>query len=334
MGIFTVAMTNGAHISPIIGGLIGQYCGWRWIFKFAAILDGLMLLTTIIFFLPETLYVRESLTPANMGPSTTRLNREQYINRLRLWTSYPSLKLQGSHFVIPTLKMMKYPSVIFPALYLSSQYGFASILPAVTVAHIFTKYFGWSTMDIGIAYGAALTIGGSLGELAAGIVVDGIVKRERRKLGGRDPEPEVRLKAIWTGEILEPIGLLIYGFTLQDRMHWMGPLFGMGLASFGVQIILTTCYTYSVDCYRDRNSDVSQVFNFWRQEVGMTFAFYVIDWAEVIGYQFVFLFFAIVGSLLAFIPILVLMWKGKDIRERLGSPGQAISAVVDGAEEK
>lgn len=66
-------------------------------------------------------------------------------------------------------------------------------------------------MDIGLAYGAALTIGGSLGELCAGMVVDAIVKREKRKLGGRDPEPEVRLRAIWTGEILVPTGLLIYG---------------------------------------------------------------------------------------------------------------------------
>ena len=91
---------------------------------------------------------------------------------------------------------MKYPSVIFPALYYASQYGFASIFPAVTVSSIFTKFFGWSTLDIGLAYGAALTIGRSLGELCAGMVNDAIVKREKKKLGGRDPEPEVRLRAI------------------------------------------------------------------------------------------------------------------------------------------
>jgi hypothetical protein len=38
--------------------------------------------------------------------------------------------------------MARYPGVIFPALYYGSRYGFASILPAVTVAHIFTEYFG------------------------------------------------------------------------------------------------------------------------------------------------------------------------------------------------
>lgn len=52
----------------------------------------------------------------------------------------------------------------------------------------------------------------------------------------------------------------------------------------------------------------------------MTFAFYTIDFAEKIGYQWVFVFFAIMGSVLAFIPVVVLMWKGREFRERLGKP--------------
>ena len=67
MGLFTVILTTGAHIAPIVGGLIGQFLGWRWTFKFAAILDGVMLLV-IAFGLPETLYIRDS----------TRLARTQH----------------------------------------------------------------------------------------------------------------------------------------------------------------------------------------------------------------------------------------------------------------
>ena len=50
-----------------------------------------------------------------------------------------------------------------------------------------------------------------------------------------------------------------------------------------MQVITTTCYTYSIDCYRAEGGEVSQVFNFFRQEFGMTFAFYVILMAEKIG---------------------------------------------------
>ena len=52
--------------------------------------------------------------------------------------------------------MAKYPPVLFPALYYAVSYGFASILPAVTVASIFSEVFHWETLEIGLAYGGSL----------------------------------------------------------------------------------------------------------------------------------------------------------------------------------
>ncbi|KIJ51446.1 hypothetical protein M422DRAFT_43979 [Sphaerobolus stellatus SS14] len=86
-------------------------------------------------------------------------------------------------------------------------YGFGSILPAVTVAHVFAEHFHFSTLSIGLAYGGALTIGGVIGEFGGGIVVDRIINKERLKRG-RNVEPEARLKAIWTGELLVPVSLV------------------------------------------------------------------------------------------------------------------------------
>ncbi|KAK0936944.1 hypothetical protein LTR29_011529 [Friedmanniomyces endolithicus] len=327
MGVYVVLMTNGSHLAPIVGGLVGQYLGWRWCFKMAAIFDAVMFVV-IFFCLPETLYVRYPTTAPPV--ESPRLGMSGYVRGLKLWTRHPDLKLRARDFVLPILKMLKYPSVVFPALYYAAQYGFASILPAVTVASIFSKFFHWDTLDIGLAYGGSLTIGSFMGELCAGWVVDAIVKREKRKLGGRDPEPEVRLKAIWTGEILVPTGLLIYGFCLQYHTIWIAPILGMGIACFGLQVITTTCYTYSIDCYRSEGSEVSQVFNFFRQEIGMTFAFYVILLAGKIGYQWTFFFFAIMGSVLGFIPIVVLMLRGKEIREKLGKPRNVNQFDTDG----
>jgi MFS family permease len=160
IGLFTVILTSGAHIAPIVGGLVGQYLGWRWTFKFAAILDGFMLLV-IIFCLPETLYIRDlSQLTRTASEREIAFSPKTYVSRLRLYSSFPELKLRWNQFVIPSLKMVQYPSVIFPALYYAAQYGFASILPAVTVASIFSEQFGWNTLEIGLAYGGALTIGG------------------------------------------------------------------------------------------------------------------------------------------------------------------------------
>ena len=188
------------------------------------------MLFTILFCFPETLYVRkeeESDQEMNQA-SGARFSKSIFFSSLRLWSNYPESQLRWDQFVLPTLKLMRYPSVIFPALYYATQYGFSSILPALTVAGIFNRQFGWNTLQIGLAYGASLTIGGSLGELAAGMVLDAIAKRELKKMDDEAPPPERRLQAIWTGQILVPAGLLIYGFTMQYRTHWMGPLMGMG----------------------------------------------------------------------------------------------------------
>ncbi|KAJ9610851.1 hypothetical protein H2200_005628 [Cladophialophora chaetospira] len=326
MGFFTVTMVNGSHLAPIVGGLIGQYCGWRWIFKFVAIVDAIMLVTAV-FCLPETFYLRKraiklsktdtpELLPATSPP---RFTKEIYFARLRLWSSFPEHKLRPKQFDLPALKMARYPSVLFPALYYATMYGFASILPAVTVAAIFTEFFHWNTMQIGLAFGTSLTLGGVLGECVSGWVVDSIVKRARKRLG-RDPEPEVRLKAIWLGEIIVPIGLLMYGFCLQYHTVWILPILGMGLACFGLQIITTTTYTYAVDCYRTESSEVAQLFNFIRQEIGFTFAFYVVHLGNAIGYQWMFLMFSLIGGVLAFTPMLLIIFRGEEWRKRLGKP--------------
>lgn len=320
MGLFTVILTTGAHIAPIVGGLIGQFLGWRWTFKFAAILDGVMLLV-IIFCLPETLYIRDqSRLTRTMHEREVDFTPRSYISRLKPYSSFPELKLRWNQFVIPSIKMAKYPSVLFPALYYAAQYGFASNLPAVTVSSIFSEAFHWNTLKIGLAYGGALSIGGVLGEIAGGLVLDSIVNRARRRLNGESPPPEVRLKAIWTGAILVPVGLILYGFTLQYHVFWFVPLLGMAIACFGLQVIATTCYTYSIDAYRAQGSETSQLINFVRQEFGMTFAFYVVLLCHRIGYQWAFFMFACLGSGLGFLPIVVLMFWGEQIRERMGAP--------------
>jgi len=78
-----------------------------------------------------------------------------------------------------------------------------------------------------------------LGEFAAGIVLDAIIKRARHQFAGANPPPEIRLKAIWTGAILVPAGLLIYGFTLAYQVFWFAPIF-----CYGARLLWPASYRY------------------------------------------------------------------------------------------
>ena len=66
----------------------------------------------------------------------------------------------------------------------------------------------------------------------------------------------------------------------------------------------------------------------------MTYAFYVVKLCKKIGYQWAFFLFTIF-NVLAFIPIVVLMFKGTEWRERLGTPRNvnALDADYEGPVE-
>ena len=72
MGVFTVALTNSAHIASIPGGFLAQFVGYQWCYYLPAILDialfGIMLLC-----LPETLYVRGSKPLQTQYPILRRM---------------------------------------------------------------------------------------------------------------------------------------------------------------------------------------------------------------------------------------------------------------------
>lgn len=91
------------------------------------------------------------------------------------------------------------------------------------------------------------------------------IKERARRRHGEDAPSEVRLTAVWTGQILVPVrsvvaflrlrtviddssrismqaGLLIYGFGIQLGAAWPGPIVGMGVACFGVQCITTVMF--------------------------------------------------------------------------------------------
>ncbi|KAF5366026.1 hypothetical protein D9758_006737 [Tetrapyrgos nigripes] len=57
MGVFTLMLTNGAHLAPIVGGYVARDRGWRWCFWTGAILNGAFFVVCL-FLMPETLFDR------------------------------------------------------------------------------------------------------------------------------------------------------------------------------------------------------------------------------------------------------------------------------------
>lgn len=236
MGIFIVFLTNGAHLAAVVGGYITLNLGWRWCYWVSAIMAGITWLVNL-FCLPETLYHRDSHTGRSLEPVNqpwlTKFTFRSVRRRQRL-TSF-----DFTHCLI----MFRYPSVLFPGIYYTISYGVASVLFAVTGSAAFGKLYHFNPAQIGLAIGLSTFIGTLLGELCAGPVSDYLVFLHARSHSG-DSVPEARLHAIWPGAFLVPLGVIIEGVCIQAHTPWPGPVMGIAIAAFGLQIISTNVYAY------------------------------------------------------------------------------------------
>ena len=164
LGCFTVMLTSGAHFSGLFGGPVGRFLGWRWIFWITAAINFVTFIV-LLFGLPETLYYSPR-TYSDTNEVAPKLSWFTYKTLLRPWRRYPGVHLKAKHFILPSFRMARYPSVLFPAVYYATQYCFAAIFPAVTYAIIFQERFGWNTFQCGMAYGGTMTLGSIVGEVS------------------------------------------------------------------------------------------------------------------------------------------------------------------------
>ncbi|KAF7356451.1 MFS general substrate transporter [Mycena venus] len=309
MGVFTVFLTNSAHIAPIPGGFLGQFVSYRWCYYLPAILD-LTMFVVMFFCLPETLYLRGSTPVVTDRP---------ILRRMKLWGLRPQGKYLKVSDFFKQFIMFKYPTVLLTALYYSVTFTLSSILPAVTSATLFRRLYKFNASETGLALGIGTLVGSTLGELLGGIVVDRSMYLSRKGKKDGDIVPEVRLQGIWAGAILQPIGLLIWGFCIQYKTPYIGPTMGFGIMCFAIQIISTVVYSYNADCYRPQTPEIAQVLNFGRQTVGMTTGFWAIPLGDKIGYHWMSVTMSLVG-IVTLLPVVYFMFHGKTIRDRMGVP--------------
>jgi multidrug resistance protein len=266
MGIWTVFLTNGAHVAPVIGGYLALNAGYRWCYYLPAVVNAATFLLMIVA-LPETLFSRkEEILAQHQERTYWQMLFSFRQNRLR------DRRLHIRDFVRP-FEMLKYPSVTLTVLYYCVTFCYSSILPAVTVAILFTRTYHFNTGIIGLMLGLPLLVGSALGEVLSGPFSDWVMYRYATKHNG-ERKPEARLPASFASVILCPAGIIIYGVCLQQKTHWIGPVMGMGIASFGLQLATTVNYTYCSDCYKPQSAEIGTMYNFCRQVFAFPLGFY------------------------------------------------------------
>ncbi|KAH8802526.1 major facilitator superfamily domain-containing protein [Xylogone sp. PMI_703] len=306
MGFYALAITNGPHFGPIAGGFVALNIGWRWIFFINAIMLGAVTLLLILTF-PETLFSREDYS---------NLEKRSYWSRTMFHGKVLNRNVRLSDFG-NNFKMMKYWAVIIPCVYYATANVYGSIIFVLTASSITEKLYDFDTAQNGLLLGIPLTLGCLIGESCTGWISDMLVNRYAARHDGYR-KPEVRLHLAFLA-LFVPIGLIIHGVCVQNETPWIGLAVGMVVTSIGLQAGTTLTYAYCTDCYKPQAAEISTIINLARQMFAFTIGFYALPFGEGSGYGVA---WGVLASIqfVTWLPLLILIWKGEEIRERQGEP--------------
>jgi hypothetical protein len=191
-----------------------------------------------LFCLPETLYSRRS--------GADRPERSFKDLLLFKHSGLQDRKLKIGDFLRP-FYMLKYVAIVIPGLYYMTAFGYGSVMFAATGSQLFRSLYHFDVAQTGMLLSIPLLVGCLIGEFNAGWLTDYFVYRYAKRHGGkREPEPRINAVAL---AVCVPIGIIIDGVCLSHykTTSWVGAAFGMGIASFGLQIATTVTYTYCTD---------------------------------------------------------------------------------------
>lgn len=220
-GVYVIFVTNGAHVAALIGGFLGQAAGWQWDYWLGAVITGASFVVALFLF-PETLFSRD---PKFLATRTHERSYWEMLFNLR-GNLIPGRQLHMDDF-LHSFYMIKYPSVAFTFWYYTWAWTFVNILPAISLATIYTKEYHLKSGPIGACLGISLIIGTLIGETCAGRLPDYIMFRMAKK-NNDVRKPEYRLYLSTLSAFFMPVGIIIFGACV-GKTGFVPPLVGMSV---------------------------------------------------------------------------------------------------------
>ncbi|PYH36232.1 polyamine transporter [Aspergillus neoniger CBS 115656] len=300
------------------GAYVDARASWPISFWYTVPMNGVLALLILVF-IEETAFaggeqVRQSFT------------QEKWNMYIRGRAVPPQLRASWKNMVSILLDIFLVsfsPVSIIVGFVMMVDFGFASmaIILGVTFVEAPRDEGGYAMSKISMAsFTLTQAIGTALAELYGHFISDRLpLNLFHRKSKSQDIEPtewrpEYRLHCLWVPVIMLPIGLGLFGASLEYHYHWVLLALGFLLLTFGAISLLPVAMTYLCECFPNHVSEVSAGMGVWRLILGVLSAVFIAPWNDRVGPGWVFGSAGLI-TLPAFGGVIVLMVFGKKVRQ-------------------
>jgi MFS family permease len=346
MGFVGAGINVGPALSPVLGGILGEYLGWRAIFWFCLIYAAAWLIPYTLA-VPET--CRKVVGNGSVPAQGWNMTIIDFTRRRR--GPKPRADAPGSgagpkrelRFPNPinALRVVFQKDLALLLLYNTLIY-LVFILITATLSTEFADIYDLTDLQLGLCY-LPYGTGCCVAAIAQGYILDFNYRRIARKIGftidykrGDDlrefPIEKARLMPVYPILSAGIAAVICYGWVLQAELNLAGPLvllFVIGLCVTGSFSILNTLI---VDLYPEAPATAVAANNLVRCLFGAAGTAFIESMLRALGRGWTYTFWALVLAL--FSPILWLLTvRGPGWREERRVRKQAAAAAAANASD-
>ncbi|KAJ2896419.1 MFS multidrug resistance transporter [Zalerion maritima] len=269
MGIFYLGPLLGPLLAPIIGGGLTEGFGWQSTMWFLSIY-GAAVWVMIFFCLPETLArkAQETRVADNNGLARTA-SRATSISCKTKQTGVVLRK----YFIEPLniLTYLRFPPILLTVSYSALTFGSLFVLNVSIQLAFSSPPYNYGAIVVGLLY-LAPSLGYASASIFGGRWIDHIMHRAAQKANRRDPVtgkwiylPEDRMREnAYLSATLFPAGLVVYGWTVQNGLHWAICSAATLCFGFGAMLVFGAATTMLTEFMPKRSSGGVAINNFVR----------------------------------------------------------------------
>ncbi|KAI0123370.1 major facilitator superfamily domain-containing protein [Xylariales sp. AK1849] len=227
--------------APLLGPSFGEAAGWRWVHGLFAIFTGTLWIL-IALFVPET-YAPTLLS--SRAAKLSKMTGKVYVARAHLGDKK---KLSQQYKVVlsrPWILLFREPIVLLISICMATIYGTLYMLFPLLPA-IFEISHGWSAQTSELSF-LGVAVGMSLGVFHS-IYNNKYYVRIIAEHHGFPP-PEIRLRIAVPASVTFPVGLFLFAWTNGSEVHWIVPIIGTVIFSYGLVVLFLSFTNYLIDTY-------------------------------------------------------------------------------------